>query len=174
MTPEDAVRAVRPDVRVRCVRNDGDEVVLAGGDEVFRVPLTPAAVERHAVLVRALPVLRLKLPVAVAPPRYVGVLDDGTTPFLAERRLAGVPATGALGPIASGQLAGVLAALAAVPPREAQQWGVTGDGALLHGALAPTAVLVDAGRGVLTGIVGWRPRLGDPADDRAALGALAP
>lgn len=45
---------------------------------------------------------------------------------------------------------------------------------MLHGALTPAAVLVDPARGVLAGIVDWRLRLGDPADDRAALGALAP
>ena len=174
MTPEDVVAAVRPGVALRRLASPDDEVVLAGGGEVFRLPLTAEAAARHAVLVRALPVLRLKLPVAVAPPRYVGVLQDAATPFVAEKRLPGEPLRGQLGPIAAGQLAGVLAALAAVPPREAQQWGVEGEGSLLHGALFPDAVLVDPRRGLLTGVVGWRPRLGDPADDRAALGTHAP
>jgi len=37
------------------------------------------------------------------------------------------------------------------------------------GALDASAVLVDPARGVLSGVVGWRPRLGDAADDLAAL-----
>lgn len=145
-----------------------DEVVLAGGGEVFRLPLTPTAAARHAVLVRALPELRTRLPVTVPTPRYVGLMPDGTTPFVAERELPGQPSS-TLGPIALGQLQGVLAALAAVPEREAAQWGVAGEGSLLHGALDASALLHDPARGVLTGVVGWRPRLGDPAEDLASL-----
>lgn len=153
---------------LRALRVSDDEVVLAGGGEVFRLPLQPSAADRHATLVRALPELRTRLPVAVAVPRYVGVLPDGQTPFTAERELPGV-ATTQVEPIAAGQLAGVLAALAAVPEREAQQWGVPGSGSLLHGALDAHAVLSDPGRGLLTGIVGWRLRLGEPDDDRRTL-----
>ncbi len=51
----------------------------------------------------------------------------------------------------------------------AQQWGVQGDGTLLHGALDASSLLLDPARGLLTGVVGWRPRLGDPADDLASL-----
>jgi aminoglycoside phosphotransferase (APT) family kinase protein len=143
-------------------------VVLAGDDEVFRLPLHPDAVARQAILVRALPELRARLPIAIPVPRYVGVLTDGATPFTAERRLPGEHAE-TLSAIAAGQLAGMLAALADVPPREAQQWGVPGEGSLLHGRLDRTALLVDPQRGVLTGLVGWRLRLGDPADDLATL-----
>lgn len=159
---------MRPGVALRALAVHDDEVVLAGGGEVFRLPLTADTAERHAVLVTALPELRKRLPVTVAVPRYVGVLPDGQTPFLAEPLLPGEPTSG-LGSIALGQLQGVLAALAAVPEREAQQWGVPGQGSLLHGALDATALLVDPARGVLTAVVGWRPRLGDPADDLASL-----
>ena len=145
-----------------------DEVVLAGGREVFRLPLDTGAAERQAVLVRTLPALRPRVPVPVALPRYAGLMPDGMTPFIAEPLLPGAPAS-ALDTIALGQLAGSLAALAAVPVKEAQQWGVPGEGSLLHGALDATALLVDPARGLLTGIVGWRPRLGDPADDLASL-----
>jgi hypothetical protein len=145
-----------------------DEAVLAGGGEVFRLPLAPEAAERHAVLLRALPELRNRLPVPVAVPRYVGLMPDGATPFLAERELPGEPVD-SLSPIAAGQLSGVLAALTDVPPREAQQWGVRGEGTLLHGALDRSALLHDPVRGLLTGVVGWRPRLGDPDDDLATL-----
>ena len=56
--------------------------------------------------------------------------------------------------------------------REAGQWGLpAGDGVLLHGDLTPSALLVDPARGLLTGVVGWRPRFGDPAEDRAGLPA---
>jgi hypothetical protein len=104
------------------------------------------------VLVRALPVLRARVPVAVAPPRWVGVLPDGETPFTAEPRLPGRPPTAALGSIAAGQLAGVVAALADVPAREARQWGVPGDGEVLQ---APgLTLLADGPR--LTGTTGWR------------------
>ena len=147
-----------------------DEVVLAGGAEVFRLPLAPSAAARHAVLVKALPELRSRVPVAVPVPRYAGVLPDGETPFTAEPLLPGEPVR-ALGAIALGQLAGALAALAAVPEREARQWGVPGQGSLLHGALDGSALLVDPGRGLLTGVVGWRVRLGDPAEDLASLPA---
>jgi aminoglycoside phosphotransferase (APT) family kinase protein len=147
-----------------------DEVVLAGGREVFRLPLTPAAAARQACLVRALPELRTRLPLTVPVPRYVGLMPDAATPFTAEQLLVGEPANRLEG-IAVGQVAGVLAALAAVPEREARQWGVPGEGSLLHGALDATALLLDPGRGVLTGLVGWRPRLGDPAEDLASLPA---
>lgn len=73
------------------------------------------------MLVRALPVLRTRVPVAVAAPRWVGVLPDGETPFTAEPRLPGRPPSGLLGSIAASQLAGVVAALADVPAREARQ-----------------------------------------------------
>ena len=159
---------MRPGIVLRALAVHDDEAVLAGGGEVFRLPLSPEAAERHGVLLRVLPALRNRLPVAVAVPRYVGLMPDGATPFLAEPELPGEPVTG-LGPIAAGQLAGVLAALADVPPREAQQWGVTGEGSLLHGALDRTALLHDPARGLLTGIVGWRPRLGDAAADLATL-----
>lgn len=159
---------MRPGIVLRSLAVSDDEVVLAGGEEVFRLPLAPAAAQRHAVLVRALPELRTRLPVPVAVPRYVGVLPDGSTPFTAERLLPGRPAS-ELGTIALGQLRGVLAALADVPAREGRQWGATGEGSLLHGALDATALLVDPERGVLTGLVGWHPRLGDPAEDLASL-----
>jgi hypothetical protein len=87
-----------------------DELVAAGGAEVFRLPLAASGVERLAVLARALPVLRTRVPVAVAPPRWVGVLPDGETPFTAEPRLPGTPPTAPLGSIAAAQLAGVVAA----------------------------------------------------------------
>jgi aminoglycoside phosphotransferase (APT) family kinase protein len=159
---------VRPGIAVRALAVHDDEVVLAGGDEVFRLPLDPAGAQRQAVLVRALPVLRTRVPVAVAVPRYVGLMPDGATPFTAERLLPGQPVA-AVSTIGAGQLAGVLAALAAVPEREARSWGVPGEGSLLHGALDATALLVDPDRGLLTGVVGWRPRLGEPADDLATL-----
>ena len=165
---ERAVAQVRPGVALRALAVHDDEALLTGGDEVFRLPLAPSAAHRHAVLVRALPELRTRLPVRVAVPRYVGVLPDGQTPFTAEPLLRGSPVT-ELGAIAAGQLAGVLAALAAVPEREARQWGVAGEGSLLHGALDETALLGDQARGLLVGVVGWRLRLGDPADDVASL-----
>jgi len=105
---------VRPALdRLEVLAEHDDELVLAGTDEVFRLPLAPSALARQAVLVRALPVLRLRLPVAVAPPRLVGLLPDGATPFTAERRLPGTARSAGsppLGPFAAGQLAGVLAA----------------------------------------------------------------
>ena len=156
----DAVRAVRPGVVLREVGGPADELVLHGGGEVFRVPRTEEAAARIALCTRVLSRLRPLVPVAVPTPRLVGVLDDGT-PFSAEPRLPGAPA-GALLPVARGQLAGVLAALRAVPLREAQEWGVPGDGVLRHGALGTGVVLVDARRGVLTGVVGWAPTLGTP------------
>ena len=159
---------MRPGVALRSLAVHDDEVVLAGGDEVFRLPLDPSGAQRHAVLVRALPALRTRLPVPVAVPRYVGLMPDGATPFTAEPLLAAQPVT-TLGSIATGQLAGVLAALSGVPEREARQWGVSGEGSLLHGALDRTALLVDPVRGLLAGVVGWRPRLGDPAEDLASL-----
>ena len=155
-------------MELRSLAVSDDEVVLTGGGEVFRLPLDPQAAARQAVHVAALPQLRTRLPVTVPVPRFVGVMPDGATPFTAERLLPGEHAT-RLDPIAVGQLAGVLAALAAVPEREAQQWGVPGEGSLLHGALDASALLVDPARGLLTGIVGWRLRLGDPAEDLARL-----
>ena len=162
---------------VRSLAVHDDEVVLTGGGEVFRLPLNERAVARQSTLVVALPQLRNRLPVTVPVPRYVGLMPDGATPFIAEPLLPGQPAS-MLDAIAAGQLAGVLAALAAVPEREARQWGVPGEGSLLHGALDASALLVDPSRGLLSGVVGWRPRLGDPSDDlvhlpeavRAALG----
>ena len=159
---------VRPGIDLRALAVHDDEVVLAGGGEVFRLPLDDAAAARQGALVVALPQLRMRLPVTIPVPRYVGLMPDGATPFTAERELPGEPAM-ALDPIAAGQLAGVLAALAAVPEREARQWGVQGAGSLLHGALDTSALLVDPALGLLTGVVGWRPRLGDPADDLALL-----
>ena len=122
------------------------EVVLVGGGEVFRVPLTDEAVHRHRVLTRSLPKLYDKLPVAVPRPRYVGVLDDGETPFTAEQRLPGEPASVLQG-IAQAQWDGVLAALEAVSPGEVREWG---------GLYRPTITLADPSRGVLTGLVAWR------------------
>ncbi len=135
--------------------------MLAGGAEVFRLPLASSGVERIGVLVRALPVLRPRVPVAVAPPRWVGVLPDGETPFTAEPRLPGTPPTAPLGSIAAAQLAGVVAALADVPAREARQWGVAGDGDVLA---APGLGLLAVGPR-LTGLVGWRLHLAEPGDD---------
>ena len=173
--------AARPGVAFRLRPDEhADELVLLGGGEVLRLPLTPEAATRQAVLVRALPALRPLVPVAVPAPRYVGVLDDGLTPFTAEARLPGIhplltSRQPALDGIALGQLAGLLAALAEIAPREAEQWGVTGAGRLRHGALDERALLVDPQRGVLVGVVGWRPLLGDPADDLASLpSALRP
>lgn len=140
------VEAVRPGV----VLHDGppceDEVVLHGGGEVFRLPLTPEAVGRQRALVRSLPALVAKLPVACPRPRFVGVLADGETPFTAERRLDGVPVEELEG-IAAGQWEGVLAALDAVTPGEVREWG---------GLHRPTVLLGDPRRGVLTGLVAWR------------------
>ena len=166
-----AVAAVRPGVRLREAPGRPDELVLHGGGEVFRVPRDDTALARLLLLVRLLPRLRPLVPVAVPAPRLAGVLSDGATPFTAEPRLAGEVPAGALEGIAAGQLAGVVAALAAVPPREAASWGVAGDpaGTLLHGALHREALLVDPARGVLTGVVGWVPRLGPAADDLAGL-----
>ena len=154
---EDAVRRARPALdELAVLAEHDDELVLAGGAEVFRLPLAPSGAERLAVLVRALPVLRTRVPVTVAPPRWVGVLPDGETPFTAEPRLAGRPPAGPLGSIAVSQLAGVVAALADVPAREARQWGVVGDGDLLQ---APgLTLLADGPR--LTGTTGWRLLLG--------------
>ena len=115
-----------------------DELVLTGGSEVFRLPLAPSGSDRLALLVRALPVLRSRVPVAVAPPRWVGVLPDGETPFTAESRLPGRPPGGPLESIA-----------------EAQQWGVPGVGPTL---VSPgLGLLADGPR--LTGTTGWRLRL---------------
>ena len=126
--------------------------MLAGGAEVFRLPLAPSGLERLTVLVRALPVLRTRVPVTVAPPRWTGVLPDGETPFTAEPRLPGRPPATPLGSIAAAQLAGVVAALADVPAREARQWGVPGDGDVLQ---APGLTLLAEGPR-LTGVTGWR------------------
>lgn len=123
-----------------------DEAVLRGGGEVFRLPLTPEAVARQRALVKGLPALFAKLPVAVPRPRYVGVLADGETPFTAEGRLPGVP-VGAVDGIAAAQWDGVLAALEAVTPGEVREWG---------GLYRPSVLLGDPARGVLTGLVEWR------------------
>ena len=168
MTPEELVAAVRPGVRLRRLESAPDEVVLAGGGEVFRLPRTAQAAEESAAAVRALPHLRALVPVRVPAPRFVGVLADGATPFTAERRLAGTPGLPATS-TALGQLAGLLEALAAVPEREAMSWGVPGSGHLLHGALSEAVLLADPSRGVLIGVAGWRPRLGDRAEDLAGL-----
>ena len=150
-SPEALVAVARPGVRLRRITGvpayDG-EVVLVGGGEVFRLPLTGAAAARAAVLVRALPALRVRLPVAVPLPRFVGVLADGSTPFTAERRLPGTPVEQPTG-IAAGQLEGVLAALAEVTAHEAAQWGAAT-------VPRPQVLLHDRGRGVLTGLVAWR------------------
>ncbi len=61
--------------------------------------------------------------------------------------------------------------LRAVPPREAQEWGVTGSGVLLHGALGLPALLADPRTGLLTGVVGWQLRLG--RDEEAVEPSLA-
>lgn len=171
---EQLVAVARPGVRLHRRPSAEDEVVLAGGGEVFRLPLTEAAAARHAVLVRALPKLVPLVPVALAVPRYVGVLDDGTTPFTAERRLPGVRPSSLEG-IALGQYEGVVEALAAVPVREAEQWGVPSaagpDAAVLrHTGLrsaqdgtvtdeALDCLLADPRTGLLTGVVAWDLRL---------------
>ncbi|MFN2522107.1 MAG: hypothetical protein ABR614_02165 [Mycobacteriales bacterium] len=174
MNPLALVAAARPGLTARLVE-ETHELVLHGGGEVFRLPLTEQAVARHALLVRALPALAVRLPVAVPRPRYVGVMDDGSTPFTAEPRLPGERMTAPPDGIALGQLAGLLLALRDVPAKEAQQWGAAGDrdlhhAVLLHGALTPSALLADPARGVLTGVVDWRPRLGEPAEDVRSLG----
>lgn len=153
-----AVRVARPRARLRTGDAPADELVLHGGGEVLRLPLTAEAAQRVLLAARVLPRLRSLVPVPVPVPRPVGVLPDGSV-FTAEPRLPGVrPVT--LGMVATGQLAGLRAALDAVPEREAQQWGLPGTGPLRHGALSAWALLVDPRRGVLTGVVGWAPRLG--------------
>ncbi len=169
MSPLDAVAAVRPGVALRAVPGPVDELVVRGGEEVFRLPRTPGAAARLQLVVRLLPLLRPRLPLALPAPRLVGVLADGATPFTAERRLPGRPPEGALAPVAAGQLAGLVAALDDVSEREAAMWGVPGSGALLHGALSRAALLADPARGVLTAVVGWAPRRGDRAEDLAGL-----
>lgn len=149
--PEALVAVARPGVRLRrltCVPAYDGEVVLVGGGEVFRLPLTVTAAASAAVLVRALPALRLRLPVAVPLPRFVGVLADGSTPFTAEPRLPGIPVEQPTG-IAAGQLEGVLAALEDITAHEAAQWGAVA-------VPRPQVLLHDPGRGVLTGLVAWR------------------
>jgi len=184
-----AARAARPGTVLREVPGPPDELVLRGGGEVLRLPRTTAAAQRLLLLVRVLPRLRPLLPVVVPLPRLAGVLADGETAFTAERRLPGVPPVGPLGSVAAGQLAGLVAALADVPVREAQMWGVPGPQApesevpgpqvpgpeaaglpvLLHGALRREHLLVDPRRGVLTGVVGWQLRLGARDEDLAGL-----
>ncbi|MCW2777272.1 MAG: hypothetical protein JWN17_997 [Frankiales bacterium] len=168
------VRVARPGLRLHRRPSLPDELVLAGGGEVFRLPRAASAVVRASVHVVALARLVPLVPVALAPPRYVGVLADGETPFTAERRLPGArPA--ALTGIALGQVEGVVEALLAVPEREARQWGVRGApaGVLLHGALGADALLADPRTGLLTGVVGWDLRLGDEGDAlQADLAAL--
>ena len=147
-TPLELVGAARPGVALRAAPSYDDELVLVGGGEVFRLPLTDAAAARSALLVTALPALRTRLPVAVPLPRYVGVLADGVTPFTAERRLPGAAVTAPVG-LAAGQLAGVRAALDDVTAHEVSQWGA--------GPLpTPRVLLHDPARGVLTGLVCWR------------------
>lgn len=158
---ERLVTAVRPGVVLHALAVHDDEAVLAGGGEVFRLPLAPSGADRLAVLVAALPVLRARVPVPVAVPRWIGVMPDGTTPFTAEPLLPGEPVV-ELGSIARAQRDGVVVGLADVPPREARTWGVPGDGDRL---LARATLLVDPARGVLTGAVGWRLRLGNDAED---------
>jgi hypothetical protein len=140
------VAAVRPGIVLRQAISCDDEVVFHGGDEVFRLPLTDGAVARQRALVTGLPALFAKLPVAVPRPRYVGVMEDGQTPFTAERRLPGVM-TEELTGVAATQWDGVLAALGAVTSGEVREWG---------GLFRPTVLLRDPGRGVLTGLVEWR------------------
>lgn len=139
------VAAVRPGVALRRLA-ETDELVVAGGGEVFRLPLTDEAAARQRVLVASLPALAALLPVAVPRPRWVGVLADGQTPFTGERRLPGEPAAAPQG-IAAAQWDGVLAALDAVTPGQVREWG---------GLHRPTVLLADPGRGVLTGLVEWR------------------
>jgi hypothetical protein len=139
------VAAVRPGVVLREVEGV-DEVVFHGGGEVFRLPLSDAAVARQRSLVKALPALFAMLPVAVPSPRFVGVLADGVTPFTAEKRLPGAPCEQPRG-IALGQWEGVVAALEAVSPGQVREWG---------GLFRPTLLLADPVRGVLTGLVEWR------------------
>ena len=139
------VATFRPGVALREFGRTADEMVIIGGGEVFRLPLTAAAVARQQVLVRSLPKLYDKLPVAVPRPKYVGVLTDGTTPFTAERRLPGLPVSEPTG-IAAAQWEGVVVALDAVPPGEVREWG---------GLCRPTVLLGDPDRGVLTGLVAW-------------------
>ena len=154
---ERLVQAVRPGVELTSLAVHEDEVVLAGGGEVFRLPLAPSGSARLAVLVAALPVLRGRVPVAVAVPRWIGVMPDGATPFTAEPLLPGTPAGPLVdGSIAAGQRDGVLAAVGAVAVREARAWGVPGDGELV---IADTTLLEDRARGVLTAAVGWRLRV---------------
>lgn len=160
-----AVRAVRPTADLRPVEGPEDELVLHGGGEVFRLPRSPEAAERIVLCTRVLPRLRPLVPVPVPAPRLVGVLDDGL-PFSAEPRLPGVRPDHLDG-IALGQLDGLLAALADVPVREAREWGLSGDGVLRHGRLSVATVLVDARRGVLTGVVGWAPELGEEPEASA-------
>lgn len=139
------VAAARPGVVLREVEGV-DEVVFHGGGEVFRLPLTEAAVARQRSLVKALPVLFALLPVSVPSTRFIGVLADGATPFTAEKRLPGVPSEQPRG-IALAQWEGVVAALEAVSPGQVREWG---------GLFRPTLLLADPVRGVLTGLVEWR------------------
>lgn len=136
---------MRPGVVLREVEGV-DEVVFHGGGEVFRLPLSEAAVARQRSLVKALPALFALLPVTVPSPRFIGVLADGATPFTAEKRLLGAPCEHPRG-IALGQWEGVVAALEAVSPGQVREWG---------GLFRPTLLLADPVRGVLTGLVEWR------------------
>lgn len=139
------VGAVRPGLVLREVEGI-DEVVFHGGGEVFRLPLTDAAVARQRVLVTSLPALFPLLPVPVPRPRYVGVLADGATPFTAEKRLPGEPIEELRG-IAAAQWEGVQVALDTVSSAQAREWG---------GLCRPTLLLADPSRGVLTGLAEWR------------------
>lgn len=143
---DEVVRTFRRGLSLRPGPVLEDEVVLHGGGEVFRLPLTPGALDRQAVLLRALPVLAVSLPVAVPRPRRIGVLPDGITPFTAEPRLPGVAVAEARG-LAALQWDGVAAALDAVPPGQVREWG---------GLPQPAVLLHDPVRGVLTGLVAWQ------------------
>lgn len=159
---EQLVQQARPGVVLSSLAVHDDEAVLAAGGEVFRLPLAPSGAARLAVLVAALAALRTRLPLAVAVPRWIGVMPDGQTPFSAEPLLPGAAAGGldaALTGIGAGQRDGVLAALAEVTAREARTWGVPGDGEHLR---ATATLLTDPDRALLTGLVGWRLRLGAP------------
>lgn len=140
------VLAVRPGLALTEVAGPEDELVFRGGGEIFRLPLGQDAVARQRALVKGLPTLAAKVPVAVPRPRWVGVLQDSATPFTAERRLPGVVTAEPVG-IAAAQWEGVLAAFDAVTPGEVREWG---------GMHRPTVLLADPSRGVLTGLVEWR------------------
>ena len=70
-----------------------DEVVFHGGGEVFRLPVSDAAVARQRSLVKALPALFALPRAAVPAPRVIGVLAYGATPSPRGRRPPGGAAT---------------------------------------------------------------------------------